>query len=458
MTGRCHGTGPASGPAAALACALAWACLAAPAHAQAHTIRGIAEAAAGEGRFDPFPSINQSGTVAYLRESPGGAKGVYTSHNGVETRLADTTGPLSDFSGVCIDESGRVSFHATRDDGGSAIHAVMGGTLETIAVTGGTYLALDAGPAANAGGAIAFRATLADGTRALLLHERGTTTTLVDSRGGFRDFSGTPALNERGEVAFAATFDSGGSGVFKIWRGTLTTLAVTTPLRIAWTDPSINAAGVVVATVFRDDGVVELVRFDQGAEEILVSTGGHFLSLGRPLVNAAGRIAFAAYREGSGTGLYAGPRPGPDTILQHGTKLFGSRLASVQLSATSLNGPGHLAFSYDLANGASGIAVIAPASRRPSLSMAGSRTVAARRSILTLRGSAQAEGGLAAVEVSYREPGRGKSRMTRKPAAVSGESWTFRFRPTASRTTLTIQAIDQEGQSSAPLEVRILRR
>lgn len=90
--------------------------------------------------------------------------------------------------------------------------------------------------------------------------------------------------------------------------------------------------------------------------------------------------------------------------------------------------------------------------------VAGNTTVAAKKPVLTLRGAAVAEAGLSAVEITYRGPGPGKSRVTRRLATVSDGSWNFRFRPAAARTTLTIRAIDQEGQASEPVEVRILRR
>ena len=426
--------------------------------AQNYTFRKIAESRPGQGTFDPQPSINPSGVVAFIRELPDGSQGVYLHRRGEETRIADSSGPFSRFSGAAVDGSGRVCFQADLDSGGAGLYAGRGGPLETLAETGDTYLALDAGPAVQTSGGVVFRATLTDGTKALRLHERGVATTLVDSSGLFRDFSATPSINEKGEVAFAATLDAGGSGVFKIWRGDLATLALTTPLRIAWTDPSINAAGDVVSVVYRDDGISELVRLRPGTEESLASTGGFFLNLDRPLLNNRGRIAFTAFRDGTGTGLYSGPRPGPDTILAHGTTLFGADLELVQLSPASLNEAGQIAFYYELADGTSGIGVASPASRRPSITLSGSNKIAAKRSLLVLRGSAVAEGGLSAVEVRYRQPGRGKSKIARRLADLSGGNWNFRFRPSSSRTTLTIRAIDLEGQSSPPVEVDVFRR
>jgi hypothetical protein len=438
--------------------ALATAVLVNPLYSQQLSFRKIAETDSGTVGFDRFPSINASGTVAYIREAADGVKGVYTRGYGTETRIADSSGPFLDFSGVRIDASGRVCFQATLDAGGSGIYAGKSGSLETIAETGATYRVLDSGPAMNNAGAVAFRATLADGSRAIRLHRNGVTTTIADSTGVFQNFSATPALNESGTVAFAATFDAGGSGVFTSKGQSLTTLAVTTPDRIAWTDPSINAAGAVVSMVFREDGVVEMVRFDGGSEEVIVASGDFFTSFGRPLINASGKIAFTAYRDGVGTGIYTGSNPGPDTVLRDDARLFDSHLYQVYLSTQALNDSGQIAFFYELEDGRSGIAVVGRLPRRPVLSLLGKSRVELKKSLVTLRGSALAEGGLSAVEVSYRQSGKGKSRMTRKLAAVSGESWNFQFRPSESRTTLSIRAIDREGQASPPVEVEVLRR
>lgn len=426
--------------------------------AETYTFRKIAESGPRQGTFDPLPSINSSGAVAFIRQSSDGSQGVYLLRRGEETLIADSKGPFSSFSGASVDGSGRVCFLGNLDSGGSGLYAGRGGSIETIAETGDAYLVLDSAPAVQSGGAVVFRATLGDGTKVLRWYERGITTTLVDSSGAFRDFSATPAINEKGEVAFAATYDAGGSGVFKIWRGDLTTLAVTTPLRIAWTDPSINASGDVVSIVYRDDGVAELVRFRVRTEESVVRTGEFFLNLDRPLLNNRGTIAFTAFREGNGPGLYSGPKPGPDTILAHGNRLFGAALEQVQVSPASLNDSGQIAFYYELADGTSGIGVAAPTSRRPSLTLSGGNKIAVKRSLLVLRGSAVAEGGLSAVEVEYRQPGRGKSKIARRQADLSGGNWNFRFRPSSARTTLTIRAIDLEGQSSPPVEVDVLRR
>lgn len=438
--------------------ALATAGWVSPLFSQQLSFRKIAETGPGTTGFDLFPAINASGKVAYIREGSNGVKGVYTRGYGAETRIADSTGPFLDFSGVRIDASGRVCFQATLDAGGSGIYAGKGGGLETIAETGATYSLLEDGPAMSANGAIAFRATLADGSRVLRFHQNGVTTTIVDSTGGFQDFSATPALNDSGTVAFAATFDAGGSGVFTKKGQALTTLAVATPALIAWTDPSINAAGVVLSTVFRDDGVLEMVRFEGGNDESFVTSGEIFTSFGRPLINASGKIAFTAYRDGVGTGIYTGSRPGPDTVLQHDAKLFDSHLYQVYLSTQALNDAGQIAFFYELENGRTGIAVVGPMPRRPVLSLLGKTRVELRKSLVNLRGSALAEGGLSAVEVRYRQTGKGKSKMTRRFAAVSGESWNFQFRLNEARTTLSIRAIDREGQASPAVEVEVLRR
>jgi hypothetical protein len=215
---------------------------------------------------------------------------------------------------------------------------------------------------------------------------------------------------------------------------------------------------VVFSTVFRDDGVLEMVRFEGGNDDTLFTSGDVFTSFGSPLINASGKIAFTAHRDGVGTGIYTGARPGPDTVLQHEAALFDSKLHQVYLSTQALNDADQIAFFYELENGRIGIGVVGPMPRRPVLSLLGKTRVELKKSLVTLRGSALAEGGLSSVEVSYRQSSRGKSKMTRRFAAVSGESWNFQFRANETRTTLSIRAIDRDGQSSPPVEVEVRRR
>ncbi len=444
--------------AAALVLACAWCAPGISLFSQTHSFRKIAESGSGTTYVDPAPAINEEGAVAYIRESEVGLKGVYAKpRQGTEIRIADNTGPLQDFSGVRIDRSGRVCFRASRDAGGSGIYAGSGGSLEVIAETGPVYSALAEGPAMNQAGAIAFRATLANGRSALCLHAGGATSVIADSGGSFQTFTATPALSESGVIAFAALLDNGTSGIYSSDGQTLKTLAQTSPTHVAWTDPSISATGRILSLAFRDDGILEMVSFSGTAREVVAETGDIFSSFGRPLLNSSGEFIFTAYRNGVGSGLYAGPFPRPGTILQRREKLFSGRVYDVQISTQSFNEEGEVAFAYELDNGLTGIAVAAPIPRRPSLFLTGNSRVALKRSLLTLRGSAIAEGGLSAVIVSYRQLGKGK-KETRRYASVTGQTWNFKFRPDAARTTLTIRAIDLEGQSSPPVEVEVFRR
>jgi hypothetical protein len=93
---------------------------------------------------------------------------------------------------------------------------------------------------------------------------------------------------------------------------------------------------------------------------VTASGSGPFGGVDYPQINSAGDVAFRGYvfQPVEGFGIFTGPDPVADKVIQTGDTLFGSTVTSIYLSAgRQLNDRGDVVFSYGLANGVIGIAV-----------------------------------------------------------------------------------------------------
>jgi hypothetical protein len=112
----------------------------------------------------------------------------------------------------------------------------------------------------NNAGSIVFPATLDDGTRGVFTAgDDGQVVTIVDSSGEFLGFE--CSMNDDGIVAFAASLDSGGSGIFKSVNGEVDTI-------------------------------------------VLAGNGQAYPSVGSPVINSAGDVAFILNSGTGGSDLY----------------------------------------------------------------------------------------------------------------------------------------------------------
>jgi hypothetical protein len=174
-----------------------------------------------------IPSINDEGTVAFVGELSSTGSGVFTGSGSALTTIADTSGPLSDFSlSTSINDENTVAFVADQDSGGSGIFKGSGGALTTIADTRGSFTRFNP-PSINNEGTVAFipEAGGVSGS-GVFIGSGGALTTIADTSGPFSSFSNSrPGINDGGTVAFTAGLDSGESGAFTASDGTFTTIA-----------------------------------------------------------------------------------------------------------------------------------------------------------------------------------------------------------------------------------------
>ncbi len=277
---------------------------------------------AGEFQFlGNRPAINDSGTVAFNAEFDNGGAGVFLGSGGSTTTIADRSGPLNGFSYMAINNSGTVAFNATGDNAlsQSGIFTGTGGPITTIAN--------NSGPFSSFGG------------------------------GGF----GEPDINENGTVFFSANIDpnaGGGHGIFSGNGGPVTTIADNSGVFSGiGHDPAVNEAGTVAVNAGLDTGQLGISTVNAAVITTIVDTSGQFAGFNFiPGLNDDGMVAFSAVLDAGGEGIFIGPDPMADKVIQFGDALFGSTLTALGFDR-GLNNNGDIAFRYMLANGVSGIAV-----------------------------------------------------------------------------------------------------
>ncbi|MCS6863239.1 MAG: hypothetical protein NZT92_23270, partial [Abditibacteriales bacterium] len=166
-----------------------------------------------------FPSLNDSGTVAFWGERPFPYHGtIFKGNGGPLTLIAGLGGDIDSLSDyTTINNSGKVAFKARLGLGRGGIFVGDGGPINTIVDTNTSPFSAVENPSINDSGKVAFWAVLDAGGEGIFVSDGTTTTTIADDDGPFDiPFTGSfPALNNSGKVAFQADLDTPGeSGIF----------------------------------------------------------------------------------------------------------------------------------------------------------------------------------------------------------------------------------------------------
>ena len=322
-----------------------------------------------------FPAINTNADTAfhgYVSYGVSGAKilgGTWTTVNNTTSLAAGIGLSAPDgavFSGIgepILDDARRMTFAGFLKIGFGAVTATnsagiwqvaSNGTISKIARAGenapgatGTVFSTFNKLAAGNGG-VAFTATLASGTSTVnstnntgLWAQNSAGSLVLVARTGA---SPTPTLrsftifnaetgqnsqsrhfNASGDLVLAATFGNGSTGIYRATKSGNFTLNATSP---------------VVAIVSAVPGV----------------TGGNFTSLGNPIINSAGDIAFRATFSGNGvssgnnTGIFRYSSNGTGALVVR-TGVASGNQTFQSLSAPLLNNAKDIAFTGALATG-----------------------------------------------------------------------------------------------------------
>jgi hypothetical protein len=312
-------------------------------------------------------AINNHGTVAFQGVRAGVA-GIYSGNGGPITTIADTAGSFSDVgSSASINDGGLVAFAATLDTGVKGIFTGTGGSTTPIVDNSGPFDSFDP-PIINTNDLVAFSAQFDNGNSGIYVINGGTLTPIA-TLGGAETFIAfdPPTMNNLGTVAFLGYRSFGGmglgsSGIYTGNGGALTPIVGAGLPTATFSDPSINDSGSIAYVRYGSNGEPYSIFVSGTSTPVVTTSAGGFGNFQSPSLNNLGNVAFMgylySYPSTGDFGIFAGPDPIADKVIQPGDPLFGSTVTSVDLSlGRRLDDHGDIAFNYALANGVKGIAI-----------------------------------------------------------------------------------------------------
>jgi hypothetical protein len=329
---------------------------------------------ADSGQFRLFGegvSINNHATVAFTASSAARGWGVFTGAGGPLTTTVNNNEEFNFFRYASINDSGAVAFYGEFDGSKQRIYSTVGGRLTTIAETiHAPFPRQVALPVINAQGTVAYRVFYHELDPSRLNFEiragsGGPSTLIADSSGPlFLTNSTLLHMNDAGTVAFAALRDGNGIGLFAGNGGPLTQVVNETAGFAGFNDPSINNNGTLAFTSPRANGVWGVFTTSGGPVTTVADSSGPFTDLfgDNAVINDTGTVLFEAGLDAGGFGIFTGPDPVADKVIRIGDPLFDSTVTALghlihPHGTFDLNDNGEIAFRYELANGAYGIAV-----------------------------------------------------------------------------------------------------
>jgi hypothetical protein len=342
-------------------------------------------ATSGEGLS--LPSINDSGTVAFVNTTSG-TDGLYTGNGGALTTVD------SGFNKFYIYYAGGPGAPTINDAGTVAAweHVGAPGSLSTVdgimAYQGGNALSIvsstpPAGsnsgnytetPTISTGGtvAFAFRAAVASAGGGIFTGNGGSLTTLIYNSAA--DSNADPSISHNGLVAYdwpglisGTSFRNGNDSLYLVNGNTTTNVGtVTSDL---FTSVAVNNSGTVVASTGR-----EIYTTSGGNLTGVVNTLGALSGFGTVAINDAGEYAYFAALGAGGSEILTGPDPVQDKVVETGDPLDGSTITELGFAGEGLNDSGQITFWAMLGNGQQGIFIATvpePSSASISLVLAG---------------------------------------------------------------------------------------
>jgi hypothetical protein len=344
MVGRCG-----------LATALAAAIWLGPAAASAglYEFTKIADTSGQFSDFDPWPTINGSGQVVFAANMDFDGAGLYRS-DGVTTTAIDYTasGYAQSFYGTdqVINNAGEVAFFNGWAWSATSLFKWGNGTITTIAGTSSMTSFAPWNPSINDNGTVVFEGvSRTTGRKGIYSGNGGPVTTIIDTAGAFSDFGLSPAVNDSGAVAFSALSKATGKwGVYRLSSGgVLTTIADTTG-SIGQLDSvavTMNDAGQVAFMAILKSGATAILRGDGITLDTIADTNGAYGSFeSQPMVNNLGTVGFVGYPKLGVLGIFTGPDPVADKIVEGGDVVNGSLVDNIEALGFSFGDNNNAAF------------------------------------------------------------------------------------------------------------------
>jgi probable HAF family extracellular repeat protein len=320
--------------------------------------------------FGVYPSINDSGTVAFVVDQVGTFR-AETGNAPVMIGGSVTGDPFIDRLGEIgsrqyVDTSLTTELYKAANDG-ATVSLVRNdtdfrsfGTPLHLSPTGTAVFYARKNPVSPGHWGI-FTAT-----------GDGTTSLVVDNKGIFGNFGGSPTINSSGTVAFTGYKDVvnntseaglylgrvGGNGA------TSTVLTAAGSPLYNWDGaPYLNDKGEIAFKAYEDNtgepGIFVVNQDGSGLRTVARAGGiggtGPYSMFDSPVINDLGTVVFRGYLDTGGRGIFAGPDPVADKVIQDGDPLFGSTANSV-IFLRGLNNNNEIVFYFSLADGRTGIA------------------------------------------------------------------------------------------------------
>jgi hypothetical protein len=311
------------------------------------------------------PSINDSGTVAFVNTASPGF-GLYTGNGGPLTTI--TTGAHFGFyfagsSSIypSLNNAGRTVFY-------SAPPVLSGNPDGILAGSGGplTTIVTEPGPMGSGGfnqmpsiaddGTVVFTVTHVGGLpgAGVFVGSGGAITTLLSSptyTGALVD----PAISNGGTIAYEWPILVGPANVGQ----TLTVYknGITTPVASVngfFSSLDVNDAGMVVSSIHSGSGAGIYKGDENGFGRTIGPTANGYSLFGTASINDLNGIAF----EGIGatfSGIYTGSDPIADKVVAVGYALDGSTIFALAMGRDALNDAGQIAFWAKLTDGRQGV-------------------------------------------------------------------------------------------------------
>ena len=309
----------------------------------------VADTSAASGfEFVWNPSINASGSVAFMGEFVDGRYAILLADGGDITPLAfgdDITGNIPR-----INNDGLVAY--IRDQ--YSIHTT-GGT--TIAEAGEGFLRFDGVLAGiHTNGHVGFFAQLIDGGHGIFVSDGDSLMRIADTNGPFDHIQQTIAMSPSGNLAFWGELDDGTGGLYRFSNGVTTQIAGDgTPVSGAFRGFDVNDSGLVVFKGDAHQGFGGVFLGDGETISMIVDLTT-YREVYDPAINASGQIAFWGEMRNGLHGIFTGSDPVSDKVIQIGDPIFGETVTDVG-SVFDINDSGDIAFSYSFGSDRTGIAV-----------------------------------------------------------------------------------------------------
>jgi len=338
-----------------------------------YTFTKVADTSGEFSALSPFVTINDLGIVAFTARRTDGETGVFTGFGGPLTTIASTSGLFSSINldTPSINNQNQVAFVGSSIAHGFGVHRSDGVMTTPIAVISGPFERFDGqfvlGPGINDVGAVGFWGKLDSSTEAGIFVGDGTTTTTIVTNLGppYSIFSDLVAINNGGQVAAYAIFDAIGASIIRGASGAPPTTIADSNGTFSLFAPGadISDSGKVVFAGRLDNGLDGVFVGDGTSASVFADDTGPFSKFSVPAINDLDQVAFRAILDAGGVGIFVGPDPIADKVIQSGDPLFGSTVTTLTtVSGLSLvrggfNNSRQLAFTYTLANGVNGIAI-----------------------------------------------------------------------------------------------------